>query len=178
MTVLRSFIAPLPLAAELAGERHARDSVERVEDALTLDGRRLEEWDARGPAVKDELQIVHGRQVRQIALVVLKYIRNLVERRLVFAELQFQIAQALHVLAQAVELRVGDEHKAVSATEDQPPRGVVVDLARHRVELEAGLESAHGERRYRQEIEIDRPVVASRERDHVPAIGVGRGRGG
>src|SRR6266852_8737109 len=119
MTVSRSFIVPPAPASELARERHAGDGVERVEDPLPLEGGGLEGRDPPGPAVEDEFQILHRRDVGQVSFVVLQDVRNLVEGALVLAQVGFEIPQSLDVLAHTLELRVGDEHEAVGSAQDQ-----------------------------------------------------------
>src|SRR3989454_2449166 len=174
MTRSRGFIACLTGAPEFAGESHAGDGVERVEDSLPFDGRRLEERDSLGPVVEDELQILHRRDVGQVALVVLQDVRDLVEGALVLAEVGLEVAQALDVFAETLELRVGNEHETVDTAQDQPARHVVLHLPRHGVELEPGLEPANRDGRHREKVEVDRAVVAGRQRDHVALVVVGQ----
>src|SRR2546428_8384441 len=78
MTVSRSFIAPLAPATELARQRHTGDGIECVEHSLPFEGRRFEKRDSLGPAVEDVFQILHRRDVGQVALVVLQDVRGLV----------------------------------------------------------------------------------------------------
>jgi hypothetical protein len=67
-----------------------------------------------------------------------------------------------------------DEHHAVDALQDQLAAGVVEDLARHRVQVEAGLEAADLAERQRQEVEEQRALGLRGEGDHLPfRLGVG-----
>src|SRR5690606_34799959 len=66
-------------------------------------------------------------------------------------------------------LRVGDEDDAVGALQHQLAARVVEDLTRHRVDVEAHLEAAHGAEVDRQEVEEERALGLRREADHLAA---------
>ena len=51
-------------------------------------------------------------------------------------EVRVQVLEALDVLVELARLAVGDEHHAVGALQHELARRLVVDLPRHRVELE------------------------------------------
>src|SRR5215468_2100003 len=159
----------LPLfLTEFADQDHARDGVEGVEHAVAVHGHGFEERDLPAPSVEHVLHVLERRDVLQVALVVLHHVGHLVEVVVVLAEVLLEVAEALHVVAQPVPLRVGHEDQPVYPAQDELARHVVVDLPRNRVELELGGETAHGGGRDGQEVEEERAVVTRGERDHVP----------
>src|SRR6185503_3611280 len=69
----------------------------------------------------------------------------------------------------ALDLRIADEDDAVHTLENELAAGVVVDLARHGIEMESGLEAANRSEIDRQEIEKQRAFGLRRERDELAA---------
>jgi hypothetical protein len=92
--------------------------------------------------VEHRLELVERRGVGQVALVVLHDERELRQVVAVLRQVVVQVLHALHVRLRAVELRVGDEHHAVDAAQDEAAAGVVVHLPGHGVQVEARLEAA------------------------------------
>jgi hypothetical protein len=105
---------------------------------------------------------------------VLDHAGHAVQLVVVLPEILLEVPEALDVLLEALPLRVGDEDHAVHAPQDQLPRHVVVDLARHGVELELGHEAAYGQGGHGQEVEEDGAVVAGGEGDHLALAAVGQ----
>src|SRR5215467_5588508 len=168
MTMSCTFtVLPLFLT-EFAHQDHAGDGVEGVEHAVATHGHGLEVRDLTGPPVQHELHVFEGRDVREVALVVLHHVGHLVQVVVVLAEVFLEVAEALHVVAQPVPLRVGHEHEPIHPAQDELARHVVVDLPRHRIELELGGEPAHGGGGDGQEVEEERTIVARGEGNHVP----------
>src|SRR5262249_2216844 len=85
-----------------------------------------------------------------------------------------QVLQRLDVRLHALDLRIGDEHHAVDALQDQLAAGVVEDLAGDGVEVKPRLEAADLTQRQRQEVEEQGALGLGGERDHAP-LGVGAG---
>ena len=79
-----------------------------------------------------------------------------------------QVLHRLDVRVHPLDLAVGHEHHAVHALEDQLARGVVVDLARHGVEVELDLEAADGAEIDGQEVEEERALGLGGQGDHLP----------
>ena len=73
---------------------------------------------------------------RQVLLVVLNDERHRARIDALLGEVGVQVLKALDVLLELARLAVGDEHDAVGALEHELARRLVVDLPRHRVELE------------------------------------------
>src|SRR6267142_4588862 len=132
---------------ELADQDHAGHGVERVEHAVTVDRHGLEGRDPAGPAVEEKFHVLERRDVGKVALVVLDHVRDLVDVVVVLAEVLFQVAEAFDVLAQPFPLRVCHEDEPVAPAQDELARHVVVDLPRHRIQLELRREAADGQRR-------------------------------
>ena len=84
-----------------------------------------------------------------------------------------QVLQGLHVRLEHRALRVGHEDHSVDALEHELAGRVVEDLARNRVELDAGLEAGDRADFERQQVEEERAVGLGLERDHL-AAGVAR----
>src|SRR5690606_15308306 len=80
-----------------------------------------------------------------------------------------EVLEALDVRLHARDLRVGDEHDAIGALEDQLAARVVEHLAGHRVEVEANLVLADLAEIERQEVEEQRALGLRLERDHLAA---------
>ena len=114
-----------------------------------------------------------GRDVGQIALVVLQHVGNFVEVELERLQIVHEILKALDVLRHFFELRIGDEHDAVHAAQHELAGGVVNHLAGHGVELELGLEPPDGHRFNRQKVEEQRAVRAGRQRDELAFVAGG-----
>ena len=80
-----------------------------------------------------------------------------------------QVLHRLDVGVHPLDLAVRHEHHAVHSLEDQLARGVVVHLARHRIEVELDLEAADGAEIDRQEIEEEGALGLGGQRDHLPS---------
>src|ERR1700757_2053373 len=86
MTMSCTFtVLPLFLT-EFSHQDHARDGVEGVEHAVAVHGHGLEVRDLTGPTVQHELHVLEGRDVREVALVVLHHVGHLVQVVVVLAE--------------------------------------------------------------------------------------------
>ncbi len=83
--------------------------------------------------------------------------------------MRLEIGERLRVGLLARRMRVGDEDQAVGTLQDGAPREPVVDLAGHRVEVEAGEEAVHLAEVDGQEVEEERPLVIGGDRDHAAA---------
>jgi hypothetical protein len=70
-------------------------------------------------------------------------------------------------------LGIDDEDDAVDALQDEFARRVVVDLARHRIQVEPGLKAVDRAQLQREEIEEKGPVGIRGQRDHFPLDVVG-----
>ena len=107
--------------------------------------------------------------VWQIALVVLNHERHPCEIVAVFRHVVVQILHRFQVRFHALDLRVGDENDSVNVLEDELSARVVVNLAGHRVEMEAGIEPANCSEVDRQEIEEKSSLGFCRQRDELSA---------
>src|ERR1017187_6585029 len=79
-------------------QQHARDHVQRLKNALAFVRGRRERGNLNFAVVQQKLHVFHGRDVRQIALVVLQDIGNFVEVQLQRAEVFFEVLETLGVL--------------------------------------------------------------------------------
>ncbi len=77
------------------------------------------------------------KNIRQIALVELKHVRNLVEVVAVFFQVRHQVVERFHVGIHALLLRVGDEDDAIDAAQNQFAAGVVENLSRDGVKMDS-----------------------------------------
>src|SRR5437763_1321661 len=99
------------------------------------------------------LEILDCRGVRQIPLVILDDKRHLCQIVSVLGHVVVEILHRLQVGFHALRLRIADEHNAVDVLENELPAGVVVNLARNGVEMEARLETANGSKVDGEEVE-------------------------
>src|SRR4051812_30985972 len=104
----------------------------------------------------------------KILLVVLNDERHGARFDRVLREVRVKILKALDVLLELARLAIGDEHDAVGALEHEPASRLVVDLSRHRVELEARRESRDRAEIEWQEVEKQRAVSLRGEGHHLP----------
>src|SRR5215468_2215499 len=113
ITRSRSIALDLLFLSELAEEHHAGHRVEGVEHARAEAGHALERRHPPRAPVERVLEVRHRGGIGEIALVVLDHARHAVEVVVVLPVVLLQVAEALHVLLEPLELRVGDEHHAV-----------------------------------------------------------------
>src|SRR5512138_195056 len=156
------------------GQDELGDGLQRLEDADAGGRDRLVLGDV--PRVEQPAELLDGRDVGQVALVVLDDVGDPVEVVPLLGEVHAQVLDRLDVRLHALDLRVGDEDDPVHALQDQLPAGVVEDLAGDRVEVEARLEAADLAEREREEVEEERALGLRREGDHL-ALRVGIGLG-
>ena len=176
---------PGPVLERLAGrERHRRvllrevlereehDLGERLEHSFAARGDRAEvRAAARVQPAVERLELHH---VRQVALVVLQDHRDRGRVELLRQQVPLELAEALLVLVPAVGRRVGDEHDAVRAAQDDAARGRVDRLAGHRRELEAQVVAHEARRLERQEVAEDRAVLLRVHRHELAAAATPR----
>src|SRR3954454_3481379 len=147
------------------GENQLGDGFQRVENAGAVHRHGFE----RRLAFEVELaiQLVGGDRRRQVALVELQRVRNRLQLVALLLEVLLQVLQRLDVRFHARLLRVSDKDHAVDAFQDQLARGVVEDLARNGVEMEARFETANRAEVEREEVEEERAIRFRRERDQL-----------
>src|SRR6266849_3723639 len=113
---------------------------------------------------------VHRQHVRQVALVQLQDVGNLVEVVAVFFQVGHQVVERFDVGVHALLLGIGHEHDAVHSSQNQLAAGVVKDLSRNRVEVNARFEAPHRAQIERQEIEEKGAIGLGGERDHLALL--------
>src|SRR5690606_28300896 len=116
-------------------------------------GARLEV--GRSVPIQSELELVDGRHLAQVPLVVREGEGQLREGAAVLPQVVPQVLEALQVGVEACLLRVCDEDDRVRPREHELARGVVVNLRRNREELEPYPESLHVGQADRQEVEVE-----------------------
>jgi hypothetical protein len=115
-------------------------------------------------------QQIDRENVGQVALIELQNIRNLVEVVAVLFQVRHQIVERFDVGVLALLLRIGDEDDAIDAAQNQFAAGVVENLSRDGIEVNAGLEAAHGAEIERKEVEEQRTLGFRGQRDHLPLL--------
>src|ERR1051325_5825950 len=120
-------------------------------------------------------QRFHRKHIRQIALVELKNIRNLIEVVSVFLEIRHQIVERLDVGVHTLFLRIGDKHDAVYAAQNQLAAGVIENLARNGVKVDTSLESAHRTQIQRKKVKEQCTFSFGSQRDHLALLLFGSG---
>jgi hypothetical protein len=134
-------------------EQKPRDRIERGKHPLARSGDAHEAWHAHLAVVKNEVEVMNWSGIKQVALVVLQNVRDLIDAIALAREVLLEVLEALNVLFHLIPLRVGDEYDPIHAAQHELARGVVDDLARHCVKLKLGLESFDDNRVQWQEIE-------------------------
>jgi hypothetical protein len=119
--------------------------------------------------VQRRVQILDAGELGEVALVELDDVGHVAQLHAVRLEILLEVLERLDVRAEHRFLRVGDEHDAVGALEDQLPRLVVEDLPGDRVQLDPRLHAADLSEVDRQEIEEQRAVGLGRQREHLAA---------
>src|SRR5258708_25925246 len=90
--------------------------------------------------------------MRKVALIELQNVGNLVEVVAVFFQVRHQVVEGFDVGVHTLLLRVGHEHDAVDATQNQLAAGVVEHLAGNGVKVDSSLESAYSAEIERKEV--------------------------
>jgi hypothetical protein len=111
-----------------------------------------------------------GRDLGQVALVVLEDERQGRGVQLVREQVLGHLAEALDVLLPAVGRGVGDEDQRVRALQHQAPRRRVERLARHRQHLQPQVEPAEAGGLHGQQVEEDRAVLGGVDGDELAAV--------
>ncbi len=143
----------------------ARDLLEAVEDAHPS---RRDGWGGRrGEQVEAPVELALGHDLRDVALVPLKGVRDLREATAVLGEVRAEILERLLVRVHARLLRVRDEDDPIGAREDELARRAEINLPRHGEELEADVQISDARDTHRQEIEIERALRRRREGDQL-----------
>jgi hypothetical protein len=124
--------------------------------------------------VQAVFELLEREDVGEVALVVLEDDGELVEMNAYLRQVRAQIDHALDIGVLHGPLGVGDEDDAVHTLQDELAGGVVEDLARDGIELDAGLEASDDPDVERKQVEKERPVRLRLERDHL-APGAGGG---
>src|SRR5437660_2852165 len=150
------------------GEDLLGDFLQRLEHAYALEGHRLHHRLVFLAQFFGES--VHWQHIRQVALVQLQDVGDLVEVVAVFFQVGHQVVERFNVGVHALLLGIGDEHDAVHPAQDQLAAGVVKDLSWNRVEVNARLEAPHRTQIQRQEIEKQGSISLDGERDHLPLL--------
>jgi hypothetical protein len=142
-----------------------RDRLERVLDPDS--GRRHRLVERRVVLVDRGVQLFHARELRQVALVELQHVRHLGQLDPVTLQVLLEVLERFDVRTEHLFLRVGDEHDAIDALQHELAGLVVEDLARHGVELHAGLHPADLAQIHRQEVEEQRAVGLGGQGEHL-----------
>src|SRR5271157_267537 len=114
-------------------------------------------------------QFLHRKHTGQVALVELEHVRNLPEVVIVLVQVLVQVLQCFNVGVHSFFLGIRHKHHAVHAPQNQLAAGVVEDLPRHRVKMEAGFEPANTAEVEGKEIEEKSAVGFCSQGDHFPA---------
>jgi hypothetical protein len=97
-------------------------------------------------------------------------VRQALERALELLQVLAKIVEGLLVGLEATALGVGDEDHPVDVREDEATGGVVIELPRHRVELEAHRDAANLPRPHRQVVEMERAILLRGDAHHLAAV--------
>lgn len=90
-------------------------------------------------------------------------------------QIAFKIVERFDIGIHSFALGIGNEDDSIDALQYKLAAGIVIDLTGHCVEVKPGLESAHGSKIKRQEVEEERSVSLGRKADQF-AFGLRSGR--
>lgn len=121
------------------------------------------------------LEFFERNYIGQVPFVELDDERDVFEFVTVLLQIAFKVVERFDVGIHSFALRIGDEYDTVNAFEYELAAGIVIDLTWDGVEVESGLESAHGSQIERQEVEEERSVGFGRKADQF-AFGLCSGR--
>ena len=96
--------------------------------------------------------LVGGKNIGHVALVELQHVGDGSEVELVFLQMLAEVFERFEVGIQPLLLGIGHEHDAVGAFQNQLAAGLVKNLPRNGIEMEAGFESADGTQVERKKI--------------------------
>ena len=159
-------------AAPQRAQRQLGDLLESLEDARAGEGHGLAVLETPF-GVECVQHHLDGGDIGQIPLVELQDERQLVQVHADLGEVLAEVLQTLHVRLQHRHLGVGHEDDAVNALEHELAGGVVEDLSRDCVELQAGLEPADDADVDGQQVEEEGAVGLRFQTDHLPAAARG-----
>ena len=145
-----------PQAVGHGEHRRLRDARERLHDTDPRSGHGLEDGDAT--RVQGLVELRAREHVGQIALVVREDQRNLFRVQPVGLEVLREVRETLLVRLGERLLRVRHEHDPVAPREHRASRRVVLDLARHGVELEGQAIAPDAAEVEPQKVKEERPV--------------------
>ena len=145
------------------------DGVECGEDiaASTSIGFKAEEGD--GTAVEEVFEVIDGRCVGQISLVVLQDDGEAVDGAIVEAEIGLKALEGLQIIPLAIHLGIRDEDDAIGLTQDELEGGVVGDLAGDGVEMEGGFVARDGIGFDAEEVEEERAILSRGKGNEIAA---------
>src|SRR6185503_16134033 len=120
--------------------------------------------------VQNVIEVVDWCDVLEIALVVLQDIGDVVERHVLLGQVIFEVFETLDVFFHFFPLRIGYEHDAIDAAQDELTGGIVNDLTRNGVELKLGDKAFNNQSVEREKVEEQGAVGGSSERNKVATI--------
>src|ERR1051325_391508 len=157
-----------PVLLHQVREDQLRDPLQRLLDADA--GRRHRLVVRRVQLVDLRVDLRDRQRVRQVAFVVLHDQRDLFDADALTLEVVLEVLQRLHVRVEREVLAVGDEHDSVGAFEHELARRVVVDLARHGVELQLRAHAADLAEVEGEKVEEKSAVRLRRQREHLALV--------
>ena len=123
--------------------------------------------------VQQGAHFFNGSYVGKITLVVLHDQGYLFHAVPLILEIHPQVFERLDVGIHPGNLRIGTKDHTIHPAQNQAAAGIVENLARHGIEMEAGLEAPDFPKRQRKKIEKQCALRLSRKGNHLsPRVGV------
>ncbi len=167
-------IEPLLLEVVLDGdgrEHLLHHRQEGLEHALPLGGHRLHGLAA--PEIQGLLQLALGGHVGEVLLVPLEHERHLLGHQTVGEQVDLHVLEGLHVLFEGLALAVRHEDHGVGPRQHHATGGVVLDLARHGVDLHLEVVARNRAEAEGKEVEEKRSVLGGVQGDEtVRSLGI------
>jgi hypothetical protein len=151
-------------------QQNLGDGIQGGENILAGAGDDFEALHTFLSIIQDVIEIVDGCDVRKVTLVVLQDIGEVVERHVLLGQVILEIFKTLDVLFHLFPLRIGYEHDAIDAAQDQLASSIVNDLTGDGVELKLGDKAFDNQSVERKKVEEKGAIGGSSERDKVATV--------
>lgn len=150
-------------------QHSVRNRIERGEHIAPSSRICLKAQKRHGAVIEEVFEVLDGRGVRQIALVVLKDDGQAVYGAVIEAEIGLEALKGLQIIPLAVHLRVDDKDDRICLAQDELKRGIVGHLAGHSIEVKGGLVAWDGISLHAEEVEKQRAILRSGEGHEIAA---------
>ncbi len=144
------------------------DILQRLEDAETRYSNSLKVRDIF--RVEELVHTVKGGYIRQVPLIVLDRVRELIKVIALFCEVDPEVIKTLNVRLHPLYLTVCNEYDTVNTLQDELPACGIEDLSRNGIKMEPYLEASDIAECEGKEVEEERPFSLCGKGDEFPFL--------